>query len=44
MQAASISRWAIIVRVGFSRLGVLLGLPSLSLVDMLQATNGGFAT
>jgi hypothetical protein len=43
-QATSISSWAIIAREASSRLGVLLGLPPLSLVDMIQATSGGFGT
>jgi hypothetical protein len=44
VQVTSILRWAIIVGEGSSRLGILLGLPTLSLVDMLDATNGGFDT
>jgi hypothetical protein len=41
-QATSISRWVVTTGEGSSRLGVLSGLTPLSLVDMLQATNGGF--
>jgi hypothetical protein len=43
-RVASISRWAITVGKGSSKLGVLLGLPTLSLVDMLHVTSGGFCT
>jgi len=43
-QATSILRWALIARKGYSRLGVLLGLCPLSLVDMLHVTNGSFST
>jgi hypothetical protein len=32
------------VREGSSRLGVLCGVPSLSLVDMLHATGGGLGS
>ncbi len=41
-QAASISRHAITAGEGSFRLGVLSGLPPLSLVDMLPVTGGGF--
>jgi len=44
VQAASISRRAVVARKGSSRLGALLGLPTLSLIDMLHATGGGFST
>jgi hypothetical protein len=43
-QATSISSQAITAREASSRLGVLLGLPPLSLVDMIQTTSGGFGT
>jgi hypothetical protein len=43
-QPTSISSRSIIAREASSRFGVLLGLPPLSLVDMIQATNGGFGT
>jgi len=43
-QAASILRRAVTAKEGSSRLGVLWGLPPLSLVDMLLATGGGFST
>jgi len=39
-QAASISRWAVTAGEGSSRLGVLSGLSSFSLVDMLHGTGG----
>jgi hypothetical protein len=42
-QATSISRQAITTREGFSKLGGLLGLPPLSLVDTLHASSGGFS-
>jgi hypothetical protein len=38
----SISRWVVIVGEDSSRLGALLGLTSLSLVDMLHVTSEGF--
>jgi hypothetical protein len=41
---ASILRRAVTAKEGSSRLGVLWGLPPLSLVDMLLATGGGFST
>jgi hypothetical protein len=41
---ASISRCAVIVREGSSKLGTLLGLTPFSFVDMLHATGGGFDT
>jgi len=44
VQATSISRQVVIARKGSSRLGVLSGLPPLSLVDMLHAIVGGFNT
>jgi hypothetical protein len=43
-QATSISSGAITAREASSRLGVLFSLPPLSLVDMIQATSGGFGT
>ncbi len=43
-QATSMSSQTITAREASSRLGVLLGLLSLSLVDMIQATSGGFGT
>jgi hypothetical protein len=41
VKIASISRWVIIAREGFSRLGVLSSLPPLSLVNMLHMIGGG---
>jgi hypothetical protein len=38
----SISRRVVIVREGFSKLEVLLGLPPLLFVDMFHVTSGGF--
>jgi hypothetical protein len=35
-------KWAITTREGLSKLGVLLSLPPLFLVDMLHATHEGF--
>ncbi len=40
-QVVSILNWAITVREGF-RLGILWGLPPLSLIDMFHASGGGF--
>ncbi len=40
--ATSISRWVVTTSEGSSRLGVLSDLAPLSLVDMLQAIDGGF--
>jgi len=42
-QATSISRQGFTTREGSSKLGGLLGLPPLSLVDMLHASSGGFS-
>jgi hypothetical protein len=44
MQIVSISKQAIIAREGSTRLGVLSGLPPVSLVDILQAIGGGFCS
>jgi hypothetical protein len=41
-QATSISRWAIITKESFFSLGVLSGLPPLSLVDLFHSTSEGF--
>jgi hypothetical protein len=43
-QAATILRWALAAEEGSSRLGVLWGLPPLSLVDMLHVIGGGFGS
>jgi hypothetical protein len=43
-QVASILRWVLIAGKGCSKLGVLSGLPTLSLVNMFHVTNGGFGT
>ncbi len=43
-QAASISRSAVPAGEGSSKLGVILGLSHLSLVDMLHASGGGFSS
>jgi hypothetical protein len=44
VQAAAILRWTVIAGEGSFRLGLLSGLPPLSLVDMLHATGGSFDT
>jgi hypothetical protein len=41
-QVVSISKWAVTAGEGSSGLGVLLGLPPLSLVNMLHASGGKF--
>jgi hypothetical protein len=41
-QATSISRHAITTREGSSKLGGILDLPPLPLLDMLHASSGGF--
>jgi hypothetical protein len=40
--AVSILKQVVITRESSSRLGILLSLPSLSLVDLLRVTSGGF--
>jgi len=42
-QIASISIWTIITMEGSFKLGVLLGLAPLSLVDLLHLTSEGFS-
>jgi hypothetical protein len=43
-ESDSISKWVVIAKGGFSKFGVLLGLPPLSFIDMLHVTNGGFGS
>ncbi len=43
-QSASISRTAVPAREGSSKLGVILGLSRLCLVDMLHVSGGGFGS